>query len=168
VRRRTLLGLGVSLFAFPNPALGAVRTNNLFVLARSSNANVVHYDVRLTNGRLDLDEPLVAYWVMRAEDGRREGLTWFERELAYGFRLVSSVTDEGFRVVLTAFSRRAIGVRKGPNGSYGAHIRIDGKSATLARIFVNVAGSGATASVRFIELIGSRADGTPVSERIVP
>ena len=68
---------------------------------------------------------------MRAEDGRREGLTWLERELAYGFRVVSTVTDDGFRVVLTAFSRRAISVRKGPNGNYGAHIRIDGKPATL-------------------------------------
>ena len=39
------------------------------------NANVVHYDARLTaDGKLDPKEPVIAYWVMLAKDGHRQKL----------------------------------------------------------------------------------------------
>ena len=31
------------------------------------------------------ERPVVAYWVLLAEDGRRDGLSWLELQLAYGF-----------------------------------------------------------------------------------
>ena len=42
----------------------------LFVIERSMNKNVVHYDAVVTpDGRLNPRQPIVAYWVMAAEDG---------------------------------------------------------------------------------------------------
>ena len=41
----------------------------------------MHYEARLTaDGKLDPKEPVIAYWVMRAEDGHREELTWMEKK----------------------------------------------------------------------------------------
>jgi len=68
------------------PAAAQAKTQPLFIIERSKNANVVHYDARLdADGRLDPKEPVVAYWIMLAEDGRRENLNWIEKRKAYGF-----------------------------------------------------------------------------------
>jgi hypothetical protein len=54
------------------PATAQIKTSPLFIVERSKNANVVHYDARLTaDGKLDPKEPVTAYWVLLAEDGRR-------------------------------------------------------------------------------------------------
>jgi hypothetical protein len=166
--RRVFVGAMASMLLWPRPSLARPRTQTLFVIARSSNANVLHYDVRYDEGRLNLDDPLLAYWVMRAEDGRREGLTWVEREFAYGFRITSPVTPDGFRVVLKAFSRRELTVRKLASGGYRAYLRIDGKSATLDRLFVSVEGGGVSPTVQFVDLFGTVSSGKRVSERLVP
>ena len=45
----------------------------LFIIERSKNANVVHYDARLTpEGKFDPDQPVVAYWILLAEKGQRD------------------------------------------------------------------------------------------------
>jgi len=168
IQRRVFLASMANLLVWPNLTLARPRTQNLFVIGRSNNSNVLHYDVHFDDGRLDLDEPLLAYWVMRAEDGRREGLTWMEREFAYGFRITSPVTSDGFRVVLKAFSRRELAVRKNAGGGYRAFVRVDGKTVTLDRIFVSVEEGGVTPSVRFVDLFGTTSNGKRVSERLVP
>src|SRR5438477_12797965 len=67
---------------------GAVSSEPLFVIERSTNANVVHYDANVKpDGQLDPRQPISAYWVMAAEDGRREELSVFERSRAYGFTI---------------------------------------------------------------------------------
>jgi hypothetical protein len=157
-----------SFFVWPSPTLARPRTQTLFVVARSSNANVLHYDVHIDDGKLDVDDPLLAYWVMRAEDGRREGLTFLEREFAYGFRITSPVTSDGFRVVLKAFSRRELAVRRN-SGGYRAFVRVGEKAATLDRIFVSVGdGGGLTPNVRYVDVFGTASNGKRVSERLVP
>lgn len=91
-----------------------------------------------------------------------------EREFAYGFRITSPVTSDGFRVVLKAFSRRELAVRKNAGGGYSAFVRVVGKTATLDRIFVSVEEGGVTPSVRFVELFGTTSNGKRVFERLVP
>ena len=167
--RRVVVAMGASFLLFPTSVLAARRTQTLFMIGRSKNANVIHYDVRLADGKLDIDEPMVAYWVMHAEDGRREALTWLERELAYGFRISSRVTNEGFRVFLKAFARRELGVRHNSDGSYRATVRIAGQKAALDRIFVNTDEGSAGPSVRFVDLFGTEeSSGKRVSERLEP
>lgn len=139
---------------------------NLFTVARSKNANVVRYDIqRRADGQLDPAQPVAAYWLMLAENGRREGLSWLERELAYGFS-VSKVTGAGFSLRLLAFKQREIQVHHA-GGSYRARVVISGKPATLNRIFVRAdEGGGLLPRVRYVELQGIADGGTPVTERI--
>src|ERR1039457_4263601 len=57
----------------PPPRRG---TQPLFIIERNKNANVVHYDAQLTaDGKLDPKRPVIAYWVMLAQGGRRQNLT---------------------------------------------------------------------------------------------
>jgi hypothetical protein len=122
-----------------------------------------------TDGKLDLEKPFIAFWVMHAEDGRREGLTFLEERLAYGFSLLSKPTHAGFRVRLKAFPKRNIDVVRGPDGAYRAELMIAGTAAVLERIFVTSDESGITPSVRYVDLFGvARDGGRKLTERLVP
>ena len=144
----------------------AAPSRELFTLGRSTNANVVKYAV-LTNkdGGLHPQTPVEAYWLMLAEDGRREELTWTERTLAYGFS-ISHVTSQGCRLRLAACSDRELRVRA-VNGVYRAELEIAGRTAALQRVFVRTE-QALLPSVRYVEIRGVSENGAPVSERIVP
>ena len=169
VTRRAILLGAVGLATEPAARAGQARAQPLFVVARSKNANVVHYEARLcASGRLDPEEPLVAYWIMHAENGRREDLTWLERRLAYGFESSLESGGEALRVRLRAFTRRVLHVRRGASG-YRAEVPIGERPAVLERIFVCTDEGGMTPSVRYLELSGfALRDGARLHERIVP
>ena len=138
---------------------------NLFIIARSKNANIVRYDVhRKPDGQLNFVHPIDAYWLMRAENGRREELSWMERELAYGFS-VSRVSNIGYSLQLLAFKQREIRVEYS-GGTYRALVLISGKLARLNRIFVSSDEGGILPRVRYVELQGMTESGTSVAERI--
>ncbi len=58
----------------------------LFVIERSVNGNTVHYDAKLKDGKLDPQQPVVAYWIL-SENGKRQELNLLERLKAYGFSI---------------------------------------------------------------------------------
>ena len=71
----------------------------LFTIARSTNANLVQYDARvLSSGAPDPKQPVVAYWIMLAQDGRHAELTGTEKRMAYGFTLMP---DAGYPGLLS-------------------------------------------------------------------
>ncbi|HEY5375603.1 MAG TPA: DUF4833 domain-containing protein [Polyangiaceae bacterium] len=157
-------GAALSLVA---PRLFATSSRELFRLGRSKNANVVRYAVRTgADGRLDAACPVEAYWLMLAEDGRREELTWTERKLAYGFS-VSEQTSQGLLLHLSACSARELRVRSS-DGAFRAELAIAGQRAFLQRIFVQTEEGLLLPRVRFVELSGVTARARHVSERIVP
>jgi hypothetical protein len=169
VQRRALLvgaalgSLGIEAQAHTSP------TTPLFVIARSKNANVVHYEAHVAaKGALDREHPILAYWLMRAEDGRREGLTWLEERLAYGWSASFDARGE-LLIRLRAFSRREIRVFRRETGSFRALARIAGQRALLERIYVASDGGGLTPNVRYVDLFGTTFDdGRHITERIVP
>ena len=144
----------------------AALSRELFTLARNTNANVVKYAVRTAkDGRLDSADPIEAYWLMLAENGRREALTWTERQLAYGFS-VSNQTRTGCVLHLAACSERELRVRA-VEGTYRAELSIAKQPAWLQRIYV-CAEHTLLPSVRYVEISGTTASGKPVTERILP
>ena len=159
-----LLAAGVAELLAPGE-LRALPSRELFTLGRSKNANVVKYAVRTgRDGQLDATDPVEAYWLMLAEDGRREELTWTERRLAYGFS-ISDPKQGGFTLHLAACSQRALRVRSS-SGGYHAELEIAGQPATLRRIFVRTEGGLLIPHVRYVEISGPNAAGRIVSERI--
>jgi hypothetical protein len=141
-------------------------TEPLFVIARSKNANIVRYDVRPTKSGYDIKRPLDVYWLMQAEDGRREELSEIERRTAYGYELLPGATATTFVVRLVAVKARPLTVRR-RGERFGAELLLAGAPARLERVFVATKESGVVPRVLYIELSGRRiSDGKPVRERI--
>src|SRR5579864_6728058 len=92
------------------PAFGQIDYVPLFTIERNINANVVHYEARLKDGKLDPHQPVVAYWIMAAEDGRRQELNLLEKVKAYGFNIHPDGVPESYRMVIVADKKKEIHV----------------------------------------------------------
>lgn len=138
--------------AAPDGALA--ETHPLFIIERSKNANVVHYDARLTaDGRLDPEEPVIAYYVMLAEDGRRKELNWIEKKMAYGFDIKPDPSVSGYKMTMVAAPQRSITVKKEGN-AVRAELVIDGRPAVVVKMYINASDGLAWPRVHYIELYG--------------
>lgn len=164
--RRQVGGLfgGAAVLSWLPVAYADAGSHILFDIARSTNRNVVRYAARLHQRDLDSTQPVEAYWVMLAEDGRREQLSWAERKLAYGFA-ASEVARDHCQLRLLAFKRRAVTVERAPEG-FRALLDIGGRRAVLERIFVQVSAGAILPNVQHVDLHGTTLDGAPISERI--
>lgn len=139
----------------------------LFVIERSTNANVVHYDANLrADGELDRRQPIDAYWVMAAVDGHREELNGIERSRAYGFSIEPGADDRSFQIELVAQKHRTIRVYK-QGDAIRAETVIAGRRAYLTRIFVTA--RKVVPGAKSIELFGiDAATGETLHEIVTP
>ena len=140
-------------------------TQHLFDIERSVNANIVQYDAVLNeDGSLDKDNPVIGYWIRKAEDGRRKQLNMLERKLAYGFK--TRVLDNGSVLMdMAADIRRMVRVEKVAD-RWVAITRIDGHSAYIVRIYVSLEDDKPLPKVQYVDLYGSDvANGERVHER---
>ena len=139
----------------------------LFIIQRNRNANEVHYDAQVGPDGALAKEPVVAYWIMKAEGGRREDLTFLERKLAYGFEVLPPDAKGEREMKLVAWEDRPIGLTKA-GGRWRAFTRIDGKNAYLTRLFIQSEESGSTPKVLYVDLFGEAVDGgKEVTEHVV-
>jgi hypothetical protein len=150
------------------PATAQIKTSLLFIIERSKNANVVHYSARLTaDGKLDPKEPVIAYWVMLAEDGRRKKLSWIENKKAYGFTVRQDLSVNGYRMTLVAAPERQIIVKK--KNSVRAETVISGRPAVLEKIYINASDGLTGPKVQYIEMYGKDLQtGEKRREKMVP
>jgi hypothetical protein len=132
---------------------------------RNTNANVVHYDAQLTaDGKLDRKKPVIAYWVMLAQDGHRENLNWIEKKMAYGFNIKPYPSVNGYQMTIVAARQRSIIVKKVGN-AVRAEIVIDGRPAILEKMYIEASGH----TVRYLELYGKDVQtGGKRFEKIIP
>lgn len=151
------------------PAAVRNRTRSLFVIERSKNANVVHYDARLTSeGKLDATEPVSAYWIMRAEDGRREKLNWMENEKGYGFDIKPNPSVNGYIMTLMAAPQQQITVKKAGN-DIRAEVVINGRPSVLEKIYIDASDGLTGPKVHYIMLYGKDLKtGKKLSQKSVP
>lgn len=127
-------------------------TRGLFRIERSTNRNVVEYDLRLSSdGAPDRKAPVSVYWIMLEEGGRREGLTFFERQFAYGVDVASG--HDGLTLHLAALRDRAVHVRRRAE-RWEAQTTIGGRLSTLRRIWVQCEPGVLGPTVRFVEVTG--------------
>jgi hypothetical protein len=129
-----------------------VLSKRLFVIERNMNKNTVCYDVNIKNGSLDLDNPIDAYWIDYATDGKRSELNYIQRRMAYGYSFEKANAGNVF-VTLKAFDKRKILVSLDIKGNPRALIKIGGVDANLTKIFVTAKPKMYT-TVEFLELYG--------------
>ncbi|MDQ7788381.1 MAG: DUF4833 domain-containing protein [Thermodesulfovibrionales bacterium] len=151
------------------PASAQITTSPLFIVERSKNANVVHYDARLTaDGSLDPKEPVIAYWVLLAEDGRRKKLSWIERKKAYGFTIKLDPAGNSYKMTLVAASEHQITVKQ-EKDAVRAEVVIDGRPAVLEKMYINASEGLFGPTVLDIEVYGKDLQtGEMLREKLVP
>ena len=144
-------------------------TQPLFIIERSKNANVVHYDARLTaDGKLDPVQPVIAYFVMLAEDGRREELNWIEKKMAYGFDIKPDPSAGGYTMTMVAVPQQPITVRK-EGSAVRAELVIDGRPAVIEKMYINASDGLSGPTVNYIELYGKDLQtGKKRYEKVMP
>ena len=173
LRRRFACALAAfaaaTAFASPADPAGTPCPPHLFVLGRSKNANVVVYDaVREPSGDLAPSEPVVAYWLLNAEDGKREELNLIERERAYGLVVEPGDAPGTFTMSFKANGRRrfVLRIREGCPVVTGS---IAGHDGVLRRIFVHSKEGALGPRVQSIEIFGKDvATGKDLHEKFVP
>jgi uncharacterized protein DUF4833 len=139
----------------------------LFVIEKSLSKNVVHYDAKLRNGKIDPEQPVVAYWVM-GEDGRRQDLNLLERLKAYGFTVKPDKDPDTFRLIIVSDKKKEIRiVRTGQN--IRAEAKIGNCNAYLEKIFIATKKSFMLSLPDYAEMIGTDiATGSECHERVTP
>lgn len=144
----------------------ASQTAGLFVIERSKNANVVHYDVNIAaGGKIDPKEPVIAYWIMLAKDGHKEGLNSIEKNV-YGFKCTLDKSKTFYHMIMNIMKDRGIKVYQQGEG-YVAEIHIDGKPAYIEKVFINSTETMIFPKVHFVDLFGKdTTTGKNVHERI--
>jgi Domain of unknown function (DUF4833) len=137
----------------------------LFQIERSKNTNEIHYAAQVgKDGALDTKEPVSAFWVMKAEDGRREGLNFMERKMAYGFDIKPSGAEWDLKLV--AAPDRTIKLTS-VGGRWRAQTTLNGKPAYLKRIFIQTKEGGVVPTVVSVDLFGDDvASGKAVQEHV--
>lgn len=137
----------------------------LFHIARSANKNLVCYDVNLIGGKLDAKKPINVYWVNREEHpGKTNGLSYIQRKMAYGYKLISSGEDRSV-CSLTAYPDRQLTIAKGESG-YVCYIQINNKKSILKSLYVKASPRNPL-SVEYVELRGVSLDTKQViTERV--
>ncbi len=125
------LGAGLALQAWAQTG-----SLPLFLIERTTNANVIHYEARVGQDRkLDSRQPVIAYWIMAAENGRRQELNVLERTRAYGFAIRPDGSNDSYTITLASDRRRPIQVYL-RDGIAHAETTIGGHRAFLQKIFV--------------------------------
>ena len=141
MRKRWLLSIVIMLFPFvasfaADPEEGTYPTvGRLFHIARSVNKNLVCYDVNLRDGKLDTHDPLNVYWVNREKHpGETNGLSYIQRKMAYGYKLISA-SDNACVCSLTAYPSRQLTITK-RDSRYVCYITINNQQAILQSLYV--------------------------------
>ncbi|HEY1434120.1 MAG TPA: DUF4833 domain-containing protein [Thermoanaerobaculia bacterium] len=148
---------------------GGVCSPHLFVLERSTNANIVVYDAkRLPAGDLDPAKPVVAYWIRNAEKGQRKELNAIQWSRAYGFDTEPATEPGTHRMTFKAKLDRSFVVQI-IDGCPAAVTRIAGQEAILRRVYVHVKTTFFLPSVESIEMFGDDLEtGAPVHDEFRP
>jgi len=150
-----MIGFLLLLVSFAASSVPDDSLQSLFIIERSNNANVVRYDAQIgKDGALNPREPVIVYWVMAAEDGRRQNLTSLEREYAYGFTVNRDPSDQSYWMALASQKHRRIHIYQ-EGDKVRAVTLIAGRQAFLRKIYVKTRGWGLLRTADYFELFGT-------------
>jgi hypothetical protein len=143
----------------------------LFYVQRTHNRNTVIYELNyLSNGNIDVKEPLHPLWIRYEEGGARKELTFIQNRV-YGLN-VKQLDKNTWLIHFRSYNKRVIYLRRNEkNNTYRAMIIINGKTANLTSLFIcSVTNSlGIPSTVKYIDISGTDPiTGAVVQERVMP
>ena len=144
-------------------AMAQVKEERLFRFERSTNDNIVCYDVRQTDGKLDMEKPMDVYWAnLKNQYKQISGLNFFERKFVFGYNIRSKGNNE-VSFVLRASSKKLMHVRL-VNGKWRAVTDIAGHNAYVTRMYVKMKSA---MKAEYLDIYGKDiVTGQELSERL--
>jgi hypothetical protein len=140
----------------------------LFVIEHTDSPNAVHYEAKLKDGKIDPQQPVVAYWVMAAQNGRHQELNLLEKLKAYGFDIHADRDPEAYRMTIVSDKKKEIRIVRMGN-AVRASARIGNCDAYLEKIFIATKKSWVLSLPDYAEMIGTdMSTGAPCRERVTP
>lgn len=133
-KAHTLVAFLCFLFCLTLKAI-TIPKEHIFRFERNTNTNYVCYDISLEKGKLNQKEPLKAYWVLGGET-RIEPLTFLDRKMAFGVKVVSAKEDEAV-VHLTAYKDLNIRICK-HKGKWVGIVELGGHEIVLQKMFAQM------------------------------
>ena len=113
-----LVGVAGSLCAQERAqaAVPGLTTIPLFAISWNLTSNFVQYDAVVKDGKVNLREPVKAYWIMKQTDGHHESLTMIERLKGYGFSIRPSSAPDTFDMVVVSVKKKTLHIAR--NGDH--------------------------------------------------
>jgi hypothetical protein len=144
-----------------------VTGDRLFRLTRNKNDNIVCYDVRHKDGKLDGKDPLSVYWVIPSKKNTLEGLNFLERTKAYGVNIVKMFGQDSVDITLKAGKKPIrVTVR---DTRWVALATFGSREVAVDSIYVMADESGTMPTVLYVEVIGrDPATGESVERKLSP
>ena len=157
--------LALALHALVGSAGSDTCPAHLFVIERSKNANIVVYDANRGPVGNFAAEPVVAYWLLNGDNGKREELNVVERERAYGFDISPGDIPGTYAMAFKADRNRRLTIRM-LNNCPVATVPIGGKNGILRRMFVQSKEAFLLPKVEYVEYFGEDVvSGGPLYEK---
>lgn len=168
-----LIVTGLSLKAQDDYPVPEKTEKQLFYFQRSHNKNTVVYDLNtLPDGKINVDEPVVFYWIRFEEGGVKKELSFIQKK-AFGLDCQLADKKKGsFLCHFKAFKKRNIYLMKiDPAGNYKAYMEINGELSELTRMYIKSENNslGVPLTVKFVEMTGINLKTRKrVLERFIP
>ena len=164
-----LLAMLLGVLGEASAAVGQLCPEHLFVIERSKNANIVVYDAnRGPGGDFAVSEPVVAYWLLAGDKGKREELNVVERERAYGFDIAPGDAPGTFSMAVRADPKRRLTLRL-LNDCAVVIASIGGHDGILEKLFVQSKEGLFLPKVEYVAFYGQDvATDEPLYEKFIP
>jgi hypothetical protein len=165
--------IGNSLQAQENYPVPVKTDKLLFYFQRSHNKNTVVYELNtLPDGKINIDKPVIAYWIRFEEGGARKELSFMQRK-AFGLQWqLADKVKESFILHFNSFKKREIYLLKvNESNVYKAYIKINGELSELTKMYIKSENNslGIPLSVKYIEISGiNLMTGKIIVEKYIP
>jgi hypothetical protein len=154
---------------YPTPPLSK---QNLFYIQRSGNTNTIVYDANVIgNNKISTAKPVDIYWIRYTNGGAKEGLTFIQRNLAYGLSL-KHLGENKYEFNFVSYSKMKFLMYIDAGGKPCAKLQVNGKQMVIRRIFIAIEESSRwtlAPKVQYVEFFGTDPwNGRSMYEKFYP
>lgn len=111
----------------------------MFRIARNRDANEIWYAANFNvNGTPDKDSPVDVFWLKKTAQNKTEPLTWIQRRLAYGVKVLKN-NPAKVEFQFVSYPHRTFEMRK-YNNRYKVFTTSNKQEVIVERIFINISG----------------------------
>jgi hypothetical protein len=124
----------------------------LFVIERSKDSNIIRYEVNLDcKGDLLADKPFTIYWE-KTDSDKKSPLTWVQNTFAYGIDF-TDLNSSTATFHFVSYEEREFLLQKDRNGSYKVYVKYKNRQVFLESIYIQFdGGSFWSPNIPFVEL----------------